>query len=246
MAVIDGLNTVEIEVNSHCNRRCSYCPNSLIAVTQDPQYMEDAVVNRLLQELVRIDFCGRISYHFYNEPLLREDLENIVTKFRQQLPNCNQVLFTNGDLLDDTRYNRLLVAGIDLFQVTSHSGRDLPSRAQQSVYFACQLTLTNRGGTLTSLPGPTDAILRTPCNAPSEMLIITVNGDVLLCYEDAGRKYSMGNILQQSLEEIWYSEEFERIRKATAEGRRESASVICRLCTNVAHTIPGTSHIPSL
>jgi hypothetical protein len=59
------------------------------------------------------DFAS--SIHFYNEPLIRRDLEDVIVKFKR------------------------------------------------------------------ALPGVTDAILTTACYAPTEMLIITVTGDVVLC-----------------------------------------------------------------
>lgn len=245
-ANFDLLNTVELEVNSRCNRKCGYCPVSVLPIPPVARYMSDEVLIRTLEELQHIEFTGRISYHFYNEPLLRKDLDRVVAIVKDYLPSCYQVLFTNGDLLNDDNYHVLLQAGIDLFQVTSHSLKEHPERPSQVVNYPEQLTLTNRGGTLTHLPNVTEEILQKPCYAPSEMLIVTVPGDIVLCYEDAEREHVMGNIMEESLEDIWNGEKFVAYRQALADGDRRNGADICRSCTNTAHTERDTSHLPSV
>ena len=221
---------VEIEINSHCNRRCAYCPNSLIRGTQVPKYMDDGSYEWILSELVRINFAGRLSYHFYNEPLLHPDLDKFVEKTSRKLPQARQVLYTNGDFLTEERYLRLRTAGIAHFVVTSHDSLPFPSRPAQTVLFPKDLHLTNRGGVLPSSPEP----LKLPCFAPSTMLIVTITGDVLLCYEDANRTQKMGNIMHQPLEEVWFSPRFIWLRKQLAAGNR-NVTDICRHCDNEAH-----------
>lgn len=203
--------------------------------------MSDQVFERLLTELSRINFTGRLSYHFYNEPLLREDLERMVEMASNWRPNAHQVLYTNGELLTDKRYASLRQAGIRYFFITSHNGVLHPERPFQKIQFSKDLELTNRGGILTHLPKVTPGILQKPCYAPSEMLIVTVTGDVVLCYEDAKREHVMGNILENSVEEIWFSERFTHFRSLLEQGKRKEASSICRQCTNQDHVTSGIS-----
>jgi 2-deoxy-scyllo-inosamine dehydrogenase (SAM-dependent) len=75
----------------------------------------------------------RISYHLYNEPLLRRDLAQLVGVVDRLLPEALQLVNTNGDLLDDAHYLELRRAGVDYFYVTRHelpipSGRFRSSR----------------------------------------------------------------------------------------------------------------------
>src|SRR5262249_59115890 len=71
---------VEAEVNSRCNRKCQYCPNSILPEPDVPKLMSDAVFERLLAELQRIDYAGRLSYHLFGEPLLRRALERLAQR----------------------------------------------------------------------------------------------------------------------------------------------------------------------
>src|SRR5207244_11389903 len=108
------LQVVECELNTECNRACSYCPQSLgyIAPTNVQSLLGADVLDALLTDLARIEFGGRFSHHFYGEPLLHPDLTGIVRRVRAALPRATQILFTNGDLLTDERHEELLAAGI--------------------------------------------------------------------------------------------------------------------------------------
>jgi 2-deoxy-scyllo-inosamine dehydrogenase (SAM-dependent) len=201
--------------------------------------MSEEVLSRITSELGAIEYQGRLSYHFYNEPLLRKDLERIVAKVKKEVPNCHQILYSNGDYLTEQRYDSLRQAGVELFVITSHSGKEHPPREYQVVQFSTDLELTNRGGALKHLP-PSEGGEALKCFAPAEMLIVTVTGDVVLCYEDAFRKHIMGNILTHSLSEIWFGEKFVKLRASLLEGDR-SVTEICRKCSNKAHTVEGQS-----
>ncbi len=237
---IPMLTVVELEINTHCNRRCSYCPNSFSTISDVSQYMSDEVYHRILEELSKINFDGRISYHFYNEPLLRDDLEYLITQSSERLPDAHQVLFTNGDFLSEERYHRLKEVGVNHFIITRHSSISIPERPLQTVLFPDELQMTNRGGGIPHLSMGIQEISTLPCYASSEMLVITFNGDIVQCYEDAKRLKVMGNIMESSIENIWYSDNFCRLRQLLMEGRRKEGGTICSRCNNQAHTKSGT------
>lgn len=239
-ASVPGLSVVEIEVCSRCNRSCHYCPVSLDPRPPVPTRMSDPVFRRVVDQLAEVRFAGRISYHLYNEPLLRTDLHRLVGLVADRLPDALQILNTNGDLLDERRYRALRRAGIDYFYVTRHSPGEYPARPFQVVQMSEDLILTNRGGTLAHLPTPSASATRTPCFAPTEMLIVTVTGDVLLCYEDARREHVLGNLMRDRLVEIWNSQRFRAQRERLAGGDR-SVQAMCLSCTNVSHSGPGMS-----
>lgn len=226
---------VEVEVNSKCNRKCDYCPASLLSTKGLPDYMSAEIFNKLISELEDLKFSGKISYHHYSEPLLRFDLEDLVSQVRWKLPNVYQLLYTNGDFLSDQRYSSLITAGINHFIVTRHDFSPMPERPRQTIKFPSELIIVNRGGFFSKLPKS----LTTPCYGPSEILMISISGDVLLCPDDAEKKYIMGNIMRQSLVEIWFSEKFIHTRGLLKRGMRNEASSICRMCNNEEYFASG-------
>ena len=235
------LLNVELEVNSRCNRKCSYCPVSIMPFPQVPRLIQERVLSAFIERLKEIDFDGRISFHFYNEPLIHKDLEGIVRRVLRAVPKCRPVLFTNGDLLTQQRYDSLVDAGLQMIVITSHSGKSHPPRPKQIVQFSHDLVLTNRGGKMEDLPRATEWDFSQRCYAPSEMLIVTITGEVVLCYEDADRSHVMGNICDQSIIEIWNSKNYSRVRAELEAGNRKGACEMCMHCTNRAHTTAGKS-----
>lgn len=230
-------NVVEIEVNRHCNRKCSYCPTSLSKGPNKAEMMTVELYHRVIEMLHQIEFSGRLSFHFYNEPLLRKDLEELVAWARAKLPFAFFVLYTNGDLLNQLRYEKLFEAGIDRFKVTRHDWEDFPQRPFQMVQFPDNFAVSGRGGSISQEEHSLDL----HCYAPSEMLIVTLNGDVVLCHEDAERKYIMGNLQSQTLSEVWYSNEFKNIRKQLISQKRCSGPAICQKCNSTLYPVPGAS-----
>ncbi|WP_107084145.1 MULTISPECIES: SPASM domain-containing protein [unclassified Streptomyces] len=227
---------VEIEVNSRCNRRCGYCPVSILPNPPVPHFMEREVWDKLMDELVRIGFTGRISHHFYNEPLLRKDLEVLIADARARLPQSRQILFTNGDYLTDERYESLIAAGIDELIVTRHDFVPVPERDKQVVQMPTDLELSNRAGAVYEISSAVDL----PCFAPTEMLVVTVTGDVVMCTEDAWRKTVVGNIMTRPLDDIWADERLVSLRRALEAGDRESND-LCRGCDNRNYPVAGVS-----
>ncbi len=160
---------VELEVNALCNRVCDYCPIAVLPkVPKVPKLMSEEVLERALEELCRIEFRGRISYHFYNEPLVRKDLARIVRRVREVLPGAFQLLYSNGDLLTDARHAELLDAGIDHVLVTRHVGGEYAERPQQTVQWARDLVLTNRAGIMKKVARLAQPMRRS-CWAPTDM-----------------------------------------------------------------------------
>jgi len=60
---------VEVEVSTFCNRRCSFCSNSLADRRNEHRYMEDALFSSIVRQLSSLDWQGVFSFHRYNEPL---------------------------------------------------------------------------------------------------------------------------------------------------------------------------------
>lgn len=227
-------SVVEIEISVRCNRSCIYCPNSTLGATSPHAFMEIWLFRRIVSQLSEIAFSGRLSFNFYNEPLMRKDLEVLVTIARAALPLAHLVLYTNGDLLTDSRYENLLRSGIDYFIVTRHGGEPMKPRFHQRVQFPEDLDLSGRAGAVVGVTVP----LQRACYAPVEMLIVTVNGDVVLCHEDARREVVLGNLGRSTVQNIWCGEEMEQFRHHLARGERREAGPICARCDHRAYPGP--------
>jgi len=68
-----------------------------------------------------------------------------------------------------------------------------------------------------------------PCVSPFSSMAINFDGVVQLCDSDVRQHVVLGNVQTESIEDIWRSEPFERIREMHANARRNEIS-ICQGC----------------
>lgn len=235
-------DAVEIEVNSDCNRSCSYCPNSLEPRLERGE-IESTLYLRIIEQLASIHFKGRISFHFYNEPLLCSELASYVRYARQKLPSAKIVLYTNGTLLSKTKFDKLIAAGVTRFIVTKHEGvakleledfiKELPEHLKELIFLRDykNMPLTNRGGILPHL-GFKKLPHLLPCYIPSHVVSITLKGNILPCFEDVMQKEVMGNVAEESLMSIWHSSRYQEFRQKLRHGLRHKFD-LCHKCNRV-------------
>jgi radical SAM protein with 4Fe4S-binding SPASM domain len=228
-----ALQAVEIEINHACNRSCSYCPNSILE-RKTKGVMSFALYELILNNLLEIDFGGRISYDFYNEPTLHPELERFVKRTKELLPKVKIHLYSNGTLLDSHKFHGLVTAGVDHFTITRHEmefqdgkkyvfdetyknlSDDLKKRVIYKTYQ--DLKLVNRGGLLKHIGAKGLAL--TPCHLPTHMLTVTVDGRILSCFEDYEEHLVFGDLKTQKLIDIWEKENYIQFRSDLKKGLR--------------------------
>ncbi|MEQ1723605.1 MAG: radical SAM protein, partial [Pseudobdellovibrio sp.] len=116
---LNALQAVEIEINHACNRSCTYCPNSILE-RKTKGIMSLETYEMVIKNLVDLDFSGRISYDFYNEPMLHPQFTEIVRLTKKILPKSKIHLYSNGTLLTENKFQELVKNGIDKFVITQH------------------------------------------------------------------------------------------------------------------------------
>jgi len=232
---------VELEINSMCNRKCSYCPN--ITDRRPLGYMEDSLFNKIVDELGAIDFDGRISYHFYGEPLLDKRLPRFVTYTKKRAPKSSTEIYSNGDFLTLDLFREYLHAGVDTFLITQHDNcmpdnlqhiLDNATEAEKQhmvIRFAKDRYMINRSGLIKTLQVITEPI-HTPCDWPLTSIVVTMAGNVVLCCNDYYETEVLGNLKSSTLRDIWMSPRFEAFRSALSRGDR-TVSPLCAKCDHV-------------
>ncbi|EML6324639.1 SPASM domain-containing protein [Bacillus cereus] len=233
---------VEIEINSKCNRSCWYCPNS-IGERKEQGEMDESLFRTLMEQLRSVNFSGRISYHFYGEPLLCSNIELFVSLSKEYCPHSRSIVYTNGDYLDLGKLERLSNLGMDKFIVTQHVGpkhkfgevyKRAPKHLKEKIEYldSSDLNLSNRGGILTKIENKVDPKV-TPCMVPSSLVVVTLKGNVMPCFEDFYQKYPMGNIKDSHIMDIWNSKKFTEFREDLRKGNRYKYE-ICKNCNNTS------------
>ena len=237
----DFFNDIDIEVNTACNRRCSYCPNSIDdrGLPKNNIEMKVALYEKIIDELALLNFTGRISPIFYGEPLLRKNLAALIKYTREKIPQADIKITTNGDFLSLEKYQELVKAGASKFLITQHGPsmpkniKDLfeflkenPAEKVKIIYskFEKNTPLYNRGGLIK--PEKVDYDPR--CLKPHNPLVIDAKGNVILCCNDYFSSVKFGNLEKEKLVDVWNKPAFKKIREELK--KRNFKLDICKKC----------------
>jgi len=227
-------NVVLIETVNTCTRECWFCKFGQRRQDDGRAQMDWATIRRILENLRDLNYGGRISWFWINEPLLDTRMGDILELTRELCPRAFLSLITNGDLLDDTLYRELRARGLDALGVSIYDDRAMAriqrlQRDERLVILDMRQPgrgqLENRAGNIHQRPRTFAAAQRRfaagACERPSTMLTINPKGQVVLCCSDMYSDVVMGDVHSQRLEEIWNCEAFQsyRVRLQTA-GRR--------------------------
>ena len=267
----DCLTGVELETHAFCNRKCSFCPNSRLNRSDKSQIMPKELFERIIDELVEINFKKTLKLHRYNEPLAHEIIYTRIKYARRQLPNANIGFHTNGDYLNINNLRKLERMGINFIEVALYmdfedlrnnevdaakkhcesfikriGARAIPINQKKdlarykimmdklkcSIYVPnvnCQFT--DRGGAIRKY---SNKIRLSPCRIPFNQLFIDWTGEVLPCCHLLGdieshRKYILGNVKQNSLQDIFFSNISNSLRKHLSNFKPKTE--VCRTCS---------------
>lgn len=240
----DFFSDLNIELNTSCNRRCKYCPNSVYerGLIKNEKLMADAIFKKIIDELAEIKFKGRISPQFYGEPLLDKRLVGFMEYARNKLPKAKLVLISNGDYLTVELFSKLLAVGINKFLITQHD-ETMPLNLKQLIsylkkhpsnknkvnilHFDENTPLFNRGG----LVKPKVQINFPRCVYPWNPVVIDYAGDVVLCCNDYLKNVVFGNVRSQKLTDIWFSPAYKGMRKKIRN--MEFHLPVCKSCLGI-------------
>ncbi len=246
---------VELSIIDVCNRSCSFCPKVDPKIAPNTyQKMTMDLVNKLTQDLKKINYQGSVTLCGYGEPMLHKGVYEISKKLAEA--SFVEVV-TNGDTLKagsilklyNSNVNKLLISLYDgpeqitkFKKMTKEAGvpndfvilRDRWHGADKDY----GLKLTNRTGTINI--GNQDNIgTFTYCNYPAYSVLIDWNGDFFLCPQDWQRKVTTGNIMNEEFFDIWKGATITKYRKNLLNGKR--CDNPCTEC-NAEGTVLGKNH----
>jgi radical SAM protein with 4Fe4S-binding SPASM domain len=246
---------IELSLIDVCNRSCSFCPKSDDKVAPDTyQKMSKKLIDKLHDDLKKINYQGSITLCGYGEPLLHKEIEYICKK----LSKVSSVeIVTNGDPLNYKVIQKLYNANLSRLLISMYDGPEQITKFKTMIkksdvpddfiilrdrwYSETEnfgVKLTNRAGTI-STGNQIANDVHTVCYYPSYQFLIDWNGDVFLCPQDWQRRQTMGNMMQEDIFDIWTSKIMKKYRKDLLNGKRTNDP--CKSC-NAQGTLLGVNH----
>ncbi len=251
------INHVHIQTIDACNSKCIMCPNSY--KTLSGKIISDEIFIKIIQEtLPFVNKDTTYLLYLQNEPLLDDKLYCRAQFIKQVNKNSNIEIFTNGILLPEfgnktkyfdkilvsmygntvDEYNRVtksniteeqfndIIKAINMYNnVESNNKFSKDWKSDEDI----KSSFTSRAGFLSNNYIINDEV-NCSKNAYDGWLNFLVDGSVILCCMDYVKESVIGNIKNQTLQEIFNS----AIYKAAIEkaaGRIESEeNFICKKC----------------
>lgn len=228
---------VEFDLHGSCSRRCAFCPRVDEKKWPDlDEQFEESLYFKIIKELGNTwDYSGRIAYSGYSEPMMHSDIFGIINKTKKIIPRCTTDIVSNGDYLDEEIIKKLFDSGLDHLRVSIYTSNKTTEKFKKirdnlninpSIFFIRErnkgrknefgLVLNNRGGAVNlkqiGIKKENTFPLLRKCNYPLFKIFVNYNGDYQICSNDWNKKKIVGNAKNQSIEEVWYSSEFNNIR----------------------------------
>lgn len=246
---------VELSLIDVCNRKCTFCPKSDSSVAPDTyQMMSKLIIEKIFNDLKNIKYNGAIALCGYGEPMLHKEINWIVKKLSEI---AKIEIITNGDVITSQKLQDLYLSNVSKVLISMYDGPEQIEKFKSIIKQAnvpsdmvilrdrwydkkddFGVKLTNRAGTIkTGEQQPVD--VNSKCFYPSYQFLIDWNGDIFLCPQDWQRRVTMGNMMQETILDIWKGKILTKYRKDLIQGKRKSSP--CSEC-NADGKLLGKDH----
>lgn len=204
--------------------------------------MDNALFEKILYDLKKMNYTGMIGPFVNNEPLLDKRMPTFIRMIRDIVPSAKSYLFTNGDLLDMPLLSELFTSGLNHIIISVHTMerisdfREMADRFGNErvvIYDVFNLDKTksfhNRGGSIKS-PIVGQIKIEGGCFLPFHQIVINPDGDVFLCCCDFYYDVIIDNVRNKDLREIIYhNDKLNMIRKHLRKTRK--GLKLCKDCS---------------
>jgi MoaA/NifB/PqqE/SkfB family radical SAM enzyme len=234
---------ISIEINSFCNRSCSFCTR--FNDNREKAIMPEELVHKVLFELAEIEYKGLISFHFYNEAFSDKRIFSFFEKCKEL--SLYNYIFTNGDYLTKDvvdklkRYNiKEFVLSIydwnteDDFQVKCEGyNKTLKLDDHSWDYYVIKggENFGNRAGYVEHKEEKLTLPLTAGCSKINKKIDVRYDGSVVMCCQDYYGIHKIGDIKKENIIDIWYGEIRQKQIRDLRKGQRKCYE-LCSKCSD--------------
>ncbi len=259
---------LQIESQANCNRSCWFCPRTYDRSGKylnekgkpSTSFMPTEKIIDILDQAEAMGFRGGVTFYSYSEPLL--DKRNVFLAREAGKRGMKPYIHTNGDFLkNDDVLCREITALYEYIVIGLYDYSTNEELERTKQYWENRLSGANLQFSAIGLAGSRSArnmaipralvpadrrmavpdliYMNGPCRRPLIRMIIRHDGEMCNCCEDMHGDFRLGNIYQNSLEELWFSDDHVKVVKDLQEGKRERYE-LCAHCP-LSPTGPGSN-----
>jgi radical SAM protein with 4Fe4S-binding SPASM domain len=242
----DIFKYIEIETINRCNGTCSFCPVNA-TLPQRPFYkMSESVFYKIIDELGELHYKGELRLYSNNEPFLDDRIITFAQYAKSHLEKAFICIYTNGTLLSVPLVKEICEF-IDMLVIDDYSDdgmtisdnlvpvieycKEHKNIGKKVIYVKRNKkeVLTSRGGQAPNFTKLNNIQRYKGCFLPFKQMVIRPDGKCSLCCNDALGRYTLGDVTEQTLIDIWQSDRYVSIRKKMIEEGRKSLE-LCEKC----------------
>ena len=248
---------VEFNIYGNCNRSCRFCPVSNRQIyNRKTEGIKIELYKKIMQDLSDFDYRGAIFFSGFSEPLLHERVTDLISLSKEMIPEARLEIFSNGDKIKNNKKHllELFEAGLDTINLSIYDGPEAMYYFDKMIRHELELThnqvvlrrryykkgnlgmsISNRSGLVDSNifrdkdEDPIDNLpIMSPCFYPFYLIFVDYNGNVLLCPNDWGKRFIVGNLGENHILNLWKNEKIENARMMLANKNR--CFIPCQSC----------------
>jgi len=243
---------IEIETLNRCNGKCSFCPVNATVEQRPYAKMSGALFKKIIDELKGLSYSGRLALFSNNEPYLDERIIEFMKYARESVPDAYLYVYTNGTMLTLDKYKESMKY-LDEIYIDNYSDDRvlLPVVKEIKEYIENEKPeyllrtiidmrlqnqmLFSRGG---QAPNRIENLkkIKTRCSYPYLQMVIRPDGKVSLCCNDAKGVYTMGDLNESAIIDVWYSHNYKEIRQIMMDTGRKNLN-LCQYCDTVGDVL---------
>ena len=239
-------STIEIETINRCNGECAFCPVNRHDDKRKFKLMDENLFRNIINQLKEINYDGRLQIFSNNEPLLDKRICEFVKYAKECCPNSHMSFFTNGTLLNNDKFLEL-IPYCDTFCIDVYykGEKVLPDNIKEIVRICNEqkdlkkkviISMINQEAIRNNRGGQSKNRmftykLKSSCKLPFQQVIVRPDGKLSLCCNDAMGKYTLGDLNEKTLLEVWNSDTYMKIREKLYKQGRKTIE-LCKYCDN--------------
>lgn len=243
MSKIPLFKRLEIETSSLCNRRCTTCIRNSIPDKESTSSwfsmneLDKALIVRIFEQSQMIGFNGEICLSHYNEPLLDHRIVDISQKARS-FGFSRVFMCSNGDHLTEELASHLDGVVHDIGFTIYTSGQHKQERIawikslfkQTKIVIGAEQHMITHHSPLCDVNVIAQKHRNNPCRHPLTRFVVNHKGEMLLCCDDLTGHFSLGNIADKSISELWYSDAHQNLVNSLQNSGGRMLHDWCKAC----------------
>jgi MoaA/NifB/PqqE/SkfB family radical SAM enzyme len=234
---------ISIEINSYCNRSCSFCTRS--QDYREKVRMPEEMVHKVLYELADIRYQGLVAFHFFNEVFTDSRIFSFFEKCKEL--GLSNYLVTNGDFLNTDIVERLKRYNIKEFALSIYDWETEAEFQAKCNYFQEELKLPNHNWEFYIIKGGENfgnragyvnhkeenvlLPIAAGCSKIKKKLDVRYDGSVVMCCLDYYALHKIGDIRTDNIIDIWYGEIRQKQISDLQKGLRKNYK-LCSGCSD--------------